>query len=54
MIMFITLLEWVSPTKRHGRDEFDFCNLSGCEQFMRCPTHIAGNRRDLVIADALT
>ena len=37
-------LESVSPTDRHGRDTLDFCNLSGCEQLMRCPTHIGGNR----------
>ena len=43
--------EWhesVSPTDRHGRDALDFCNMSGCEQFVRCPTHIAGNRLDIV------
>ena len=30
-----------------------FCNLSGCEQLVRCPIHIAGNRLDLVMKDAL-
>ena len=44
-------LQSVSPTVRHGRDAFDFCNLSGCEQLVRCPTHIAGNRFDLVMTD---
>ena len=44
-------LESVSPTDRHGRDALDFFNLSGCEQLVRCPTHIAGNRIDLVMAD---
>ena len=28
-----------------------FCNLSGCEQLVRCFTHIAGNRPDLVMTD---
>ena len=44
-------LESVSPTDRHGRDALAFCNLSGCEQLERCPTYIAGNRLDLVMAD---
>ena len=42
-------LESVSPTHRHGRDGLDFCNLSGCEQLVCSPTHIAGNRLDLVM-----
>ena len=46
-------LESVSPTVRHGRDALDFCNLSGCEQLMRGPTHVAGNRLDLVMTDVL-
>ena len=45
-------LESVSPTDRHGRDALDFSNLSGCEQLVRCSTHIAGNRLDLVMSDA--
>ena len=44
-------LESVSPTDRHGRDAHDFYNLSGYEQLVCCPTHIAGNRLDLVITD---
>ena len=44
-------LETVSPTDRHGLDALDFCNLSGCEQLVRCPTHIAGNRLDLLMTD---
>ena len=44
-------LESVSPTDRHGRDALDFGNLSGCEQLVLCPTHIAGKRLDLVMAD---
>ena len=44
-------LESVSPTDRHGRDALDFCNLSGCEQLVRCPTHIASNRLDLEMSD---
>ena len=34
-----------------GRDALDFCNLSVCEQLVRCPTHIAGNRLDIVMTD---
>ena len=41
-------LESVSPTDRHGRDALDF---SSCEQLVCCPTHIAGNRLDLVMTD---
>ena len=44
-------LESVSPTERHGRDDLDFYNLLGCEQLVRGPTHIAGNRLDLVMTD---
>ena len=44
-------LESVSPTDRHGRDALDFCNLSSCMQLVRCPTHIAGIRLDLVMTD---
>ena len=44
-------LESVSPTDRHGRDTLDFCNQSGCEQLVRGPTHIAGNRLDLVMTE---
>ena len=44
-------LESVSPTDRHGRDAHDFSNLSGCEQLVRGPTHIAGNRLNLVMTD---
>ena len=45
--------EWLQSvsTDRQGRDALDFCNLSGCELFVRCPTHIAGIRLDLVMAD---
>ena len=42
-------LESVSPTDRHRRDALDFCNLSGCEQLVHCPTPIAGNRLNLVM-----
>ena len=37
-------MESVSPTNRHRRDDLNFCSLSGCEQLVRCPTHIAANR----------
>ena len=40
------------PCQRHGRDVLDFCNLSACEQLDLCPTHIAGNRLDLVMTDS--
>ena len=47
--------EWlksVTPTDRHGLVVHDFCNLSGCEHaVLCCPTHIAGNRLDLVMTD---
>ena len=42
-------LESVSPTDRRGPDALNFRNLSGCDQLVRCPTHIAGNRLDLVM-----
>ena len=41
--------EPVSPTDRHGRDALEFCNLSGCEQMVRGPTHIIGNRLHFVM-----
>ena len=44
-------LESVSPTDRHERDALDFCNLSGCELLVLCPTHIAGHRFYLVMTD---
>ena len=39
-------------TDRLGHDALDFSNQSGCEQLVLCPTHIAGNRLDLVMTDA--
>ena len=53
MTILITLSGWSqsSPNDRHGRHAHDFCNLSGCQQFVRCPTHIAGNRLVLVMTD---
>ena len=44
-------LESVSPTDWHGRFALDFCNLSSCEQLIRCPTHFAGNILNLVMTD---
>ena len=44
-------MESVSPTNRHGRDAPEFCNLSGCEQLVPCPTHSAGSRLVLVMTD---
>ena len=51
--MLITLCSWSLslPTDRHGRDALDFCNLSGCEQLVHCPNHIAVNRLALVKID---
>ena len=43
--------EWFSYWSTHGRDALDSWNLSGCEQLVRSPTHIAGNRLDLVLKD---
>ena len=37
----------------HGRDDLDFCNLSGCLQLVCCHTHIALNRINLVMTDDL-
>ena len=53
MRMLITLSGWsqVSATDRHGSDVLDFYNPKGCEQLVRGPTHIAGNRLDLVMTD---
>ena len=45
-------LEAISPTDREGRDALGFCNLSGCEQLVGCPTQIAGNRLDLMMTNA--
>ena len=45
-------MESASPTDRQGHVAFDLYNLSGCDQQIRCLTHIAGNRLDLVIMDA--
>ena len=44
-------LESVSPTDQHRPDILNFFILSCCEQLVRCPTHIAGNRLDLVMTD---
>ena len=44
-------LESVSPTDRHGRDFLDFCNLFGCEQLVRCPTHNASNGLNIVVTE---
>ena len=32
-----------------SRDALDFCNLPGFGQLVHCPTHIVGNRLDLVM-----
>ena len=54
MPMFITQGGWNQSliiNDRRRRDALDFCNLSGCEQLVRCPTNIAGNRLDLMMTD---
>ena len=53
-LLMISMLITLSGWKHHAserRDALHFCNLSGCEQLVRCPTHIAGNRLDLVMTD---
>ncbi len=44
-------LDSVSPTDSHGRAALDFANVSGCSQLVAGPTHLAGNRLDLVLTD---
>ena len=44
-------LESISPTDRHGQNARDFCNLAGAEQLVEGPTHMAGNRLDLVMTN---
>ena len=41
--MLITLNGWSNA--------LDFCNLSDCKQLVRCPTHFAGNRLDIVMTE---
>lgn len=45
-------LQSISPTDRHGIHALDFCNLSECEQLIRVPTHVRGNRPDLAMTNA--
>ena len=45
-------LESVSPSDCIDMIAHDFCNLSGCEQFVSCPSHIDGSRLDFVMNDA--
>ena len=51
--MLITLSGWSQSLLLidMGPDALDFSNPSGCEQLLRCPTHIAGNRLDLLMTD---
>ena len=55
MWMLITLSGWSRSLLLICKgDHFwllDFCNLLGYEQFIRCPTYIAGNRLDLAMTD---
>ena len=46
--------EWLCsrlPTDRHGLAAFEFSNVSGTSQLVDEPTHLAGNRLDLVFTD---
>ena len=45
-------LNSVSPTDSHGEAAWDFASASGCTQLVSQPTHISGNRLDLVLTDA--
>ena len=55
MPMLITLSDWSQSFLLidMGVMLLIFCNLSGCEQLVHRLTHIAGNRRDLLMTDAL-
>ena len=53
MRMLITLSGWSQSLLLIGTGVmFLIFIMSGCEQLVRCPTHIAGNRLDLVMTDA--
>ena len=45
--------EWLdsSVTNQHGRSALEFCTSSDCIQLIEEPTHISGNRLDLVFTD---
>ena len=53
--MLITLSGWSQSPLLIGKGVMllIFAYLSGCEQLVRYPTHIAGNRLDLVMMDVL-
>ena len=53
--MFITLSGWSQSLLLidMGVMRLIFYNLSGCQQLVRCPTHIAGNRVDRMMTDVL-
>ena len=46
--------EWLNSniTDQHGRAAMDFCTAADCIQLIQEPTHIQGNRLDLVFTDA--
>ena len=46
--------EWLNSnvTDQHGRAASDFCTAADCIQLIQEPTHISGNRLDLVFTDA--
>ncbi len=44
-------LDSVSPTVSNGRAALDIANVSVCSQLVPGPTHLAGNRLDLVLTD---
>ncbi|MEL6899152.1 MAG: hypothetical protein AAFP90_23870, partial [Planctomycetota bacterium] len=44
-------LNSISETNPHGVAALDFANLTNCEQLIVEPTHIRGNRLDLLLTD---
>ena len=44
-------LNSISETDPHGVAALDFANLTNCEQLIVEPTHIRGNRLDLLLTD---
>ena len=47
------LQEWLgcTTTNRHGVAAFDFATVSGCDQFVVCPTHARGGTLNLLMTD---
>ena len=46
--------EWLNSgvTDQHGRSAYEFCTAADCLQLIQEPTHVSGNRLDLVFTDA--